>query len=387
MRRQEVDGLLASAEWALPSWRLVVVFSTAWTYVRYLDSPVGLVLVLSAAVNVLHLWSTRHGHGLFLWGTRGMLVDLGHSLAATIAIALAFPNHTYLSQPATLPYLNYASPLLVVWIVRRYLITEGRRPKTWLTAAILAALLVAAAAALVVALGVINGYALRDVPIGDILASAAWLGAAFPLGYGIVRVVQRLTEAGLADLRDAQERFERWLHSDVISQLDMVAGELDAEAPDILRLRGQVKAIRAATAAKSLDLYRYSDEQTVAAITRYAIQAHSGHVQISSHPVGGWTVTGRSAELFQRVLGELISNIRRHANASEAKIDIAWHLDRLVVRIEDDGSGLGPADWASQTNSLHRLRSDLARAGGSLSCSRSELGGARLEAEIPMEVT
>ena len=91
--------------------------------------------------------------------------------------------------------------------------------------------------------------------------------------------------------------------------------------------------------------------------------------------------------LFQ-CLRELLSNVVKHAGASEVRIDVR-HDERMIhASVGDDGCGLDPARLETLPSErggfgLFTIRERLVAIGGMLSAGRSPVGGALLTVTIP----
>ncbi|PWV50578.1 sensor histidine kinase [Chitinophaga sp. S165] len=71
-------------------------------------------------------------------------------------------------------------------------------------------------------------------------------------------------------------------------------------------------------------------------------RVRKGHtLDISFQSIGTASGLSRNAELtIYRVIQELIHNILKHANATNAIVQIAWYDTQLAVTVEDDGNGM-----------------------------------------------
>ena len=79
-----------------------------------------------------------------------------------------------------------------------------------------------------------------------------------------------------------------------------------------------------------------------------------------------------------RVMQEALSNVHRHAEARGAEADLAVRGGHLVLRIADDGRGIGPLDLGSEGAQLGvgipGMRARVAQLDGSLSIVGDEAG-------------
>jgi signal transduction histidine kinase len=89
-----------------------------------------------------------------------------------------------------------------------------------------------------------------------------------------------------------------------------------------------------------------------------------------------------------RVVQEAITNIARHARASEAHILLTKKHSRLIVRVEDDGLGFdseGALDGYRQAWGLRGMEERITLLGGKLYVSSQPGGGTLLMAEVPLD--
>jgi len=92
-------------------------------------------------------------------------------------------------------------------------------------------------------------------------------------------------------------------------------------------------------------------------------------------------LTATERLLAVRVVEEGIGNALRHGHPSSLAITLGLEGRRLVVRVDDDGSGLQPDAVRSGT---HRLGERLAAVGGTLELTGGPGGGARLTGRLPL---
>jgi signal transduction histidine kinase len=82
------------------------------------------------------------------------------------------------------------------------------------------------------------------------------------------------------------------------------------------------------------------------------------------------------------VLREALTNVARHAHATQAIVTFAVDDANVVLEVSDDGTGIGAAERRS---GLANLQSRAENRGGSLTLSPSEIEGTRLTWKIPLE--
>lgn len=91
-----------------------------------------------------------------------------------------------------------------------------------------------------------------------------------------------------------------------------------------------------------------------------------------------------------RTAQEALTNIRKHSEATEAMVRLTFHQRLVVLRIEDNGIGLGEAASSGSTLAglgLRGLRERAEALGGQLEIGSRKGGGAILIARLPLLVS
>lgn len=83
----------------------------------------------------------------------------------------------------------------------------------------------------------------------------------------------------------------------------------------------------------------------------------------------------------EAVLRESLTNIRRHASATTAEVEVRVTSQRLTVTVTDNGRGLTANEASS---GLSNLRSRAEHHGGTLALENPTRGGLRLRWSIPI---
>jgi len=81
------------------------------------------------------------------------------------------------------------------------------------------------------------------------------------------------------------------------------------------------------------------------------------------------------------VLREALTNVARHAHAPATSIDLAAGDSELVLRVNDDGVGMGDT---TRRSGLANLRKRAQALGGSFTINQPPGGGTRLEWRVPL---
>jgi signal transduction histidine kinase len=81
---------------------------------------------------------------------------------------------------------------------------------------------------------------------------------------------------------------------------------------------------------------------------------------------------------------ELLSNVVRHAHATSVEIAVVVDRADVLLKVEDDGVGLGGGDRTQAGLGLRNLATRAERLGGSLTYTDREGGGTRAEWRIPI---
>ncbi|MEN8205071.1 MAG: ATP-binding protein [Pseudomonadota bacterium] len=84
-----------------------------------------------------------------------------------------------------------------------------------------------------------------------------------------------------------------------------------------------------------------------------------------------------------RIVQECLTNITRHAGASKVTIDLAGEIDRLLLKIEDDGRGL-PATMPAGGLGLIGMRERVESLGGEFSLDAREGKGLSIMISVPL---
>ncbi len=91
------------------------------------------------------------------------------------------------------------------------------------------------------------------------------------------------------------------------------------------------------------------------------------------------------ANTVYRALQESLTNIARHADATQAWVLLRIDTDGIRLEVEDNGRGVAPGDMAKSSSlGLKGMRERVFHIGGSLEVSSTARGGTRVNVRVPL---
>ncbi|HEY7208433.1 MAG TPA: sensor histidine kinase [Gaiellaceae bacterium] len=87
-----------------------------------------------------------------------------------------------------------------------------------------------------------------------------------------------------------------------------------------------------------------------------------------------------------RVAQESLTNVARHAGASQVELALEPGVDSVVLRVVDDGHGIADAVTSNGHGGLRGMRERALLVGGALAIKRGRAGGVEVRLEVPAEV-
>lgn len=95
-----------------------------------------------------------------------------------------------------------------------------------------------------------------------------------------------------------------------------------------------------------------------------------------------------TATALYRIVQEALTNVARHAHATDVSIDLRVRDGQVALVVEDNGLGL-PSDALRRAGSwgLRGLREQVALCGGQLELDNAPGSGARLQVWLPIDAT
>lgn len=229
--------------------------------------------------------------------------------------------------------------------------------------------------------------------------------AVLPLGLSLARRVdrtladrERMARHALSAARLERTRLAAQLHDGVIQDLAGIGFALPtiaaglharAEAARELVWEAQRVLLRDVDALRNLLVDLHEDplgeeglEQSVGALADRARQQGLS-VTVAVDP-GAASAGARALAL--RTVREGLQNVLKHAGAEHAGVSVAVDEQDLLVRVTDDGRGVGPGDIPEGHVGLRLLRATLADVGGSLDLLAGSPAGSLLLARVPLLV-
>jgi signal transduction histidine kinase len=320
-------------------------------------------------------------------------------LAVTLACGLAYAASTYPEGPSQLAVFP------ALWTVA---LTLPRR-RAWLAAAVAA---VAAASAELF----LYGDTMFD---GEPLYAAVTVLAAMWWGEAV-----RARRAYVAELRDRAERAERTREEEARRRVDEERLRIARELHDVVSHTIGVISVQAGVAAHLLHRRPDKAADSLAAIRQASDEAlgelhtmlgvlrqsdgDGGRAPLAPAPglaeldalvaqaAGAGievkvAVEGEPRRLpsavdlaCYRVVQESLTNVVRHAGASQAEITVTHHRDRVVVEVLDDGAAPASNGAVGSGQGIPGMRERARALGGSLEAGPRPGGGFRVQASLPV---
>jgi signal transduction histidine kinase len=113
------------------------------------------------------------------------------------------------------------------------------------------------------------------------------------------------------------------------------------------------------------------------------VEARSG-IEASLNVEGSLDLTPAMEQELYRIAIEALNNSLKHASASTVKIALSREPERVVLAVQDDGSGFDPADTGAGGLGLDSMRERAHTLGGELIIQSSPGAGTLVHLEIPL---
>jgi signal transduction histidine kinase len=182
-------------------------------------------------------------------------------------------------------------------------------------------------------------------------------------------VIQRLFATGLG-LQGLTRRAGR---DDVRERLDQAIDELDATIRDIRTAIFELHNPAAGSVRAALTAAVDEAAQTLGFRPRLTV---SGPIDL--------TVADSLRSDLLAVVSEALSNVVKHARATTVTIDVRVDADRLLLRVADDGTGVGVGE-ADAGNGMTNLRGRADDRGGEFALADAKPHGTVLTWHVPLD--
>ncbi len=215
-------------------------------------------------------------------------------------------------------------------------------------------------------------------------------------------LLQKMSEQVLAAQEDERKRIARELHDETAQSLTtlLIRLKILEKARTAGEMRGQIDELRELTAA-TLEAVRklavelrpatLDDLGLVAALEGYT-DSYGAHmpVRVAFSADGFDDRDGRlppQVELvLYRVVQEALTNVAKHADAREVRVQLRRRPDEVIAAVADDGQGFDVEDMMRSRErglGLFGMQERLALVGGQLVIDSSPGHGTRIHARVP----
>jgi signal transduction histidine kinase len=302
----------------------------------------------------------------------------------------------------TLLYLGLGYPygpvFLSIIVAIFTAVTRGRRLAAWLTCS--------AAYVGFTVIEIVDDSA-NEASIGDLASNGAWLLVVLVLSE-IARVRrERILEARRAHeeeqrrqasderLRIAQELHDVLAHNislinvQASSALHLIDRQPERARPALTAIKGASdQALRELRSV--LDVLRYRDDIAPRAPTlgiqdldELVAGATATGLTVTTNVTGEPTALPPAVDLAAfRIVQEALTNVVRHAGATQVTVRIECRTDEVLLEVIDDGCG--PATpTAHGGDGIAGMRERAVAQGGTLEAGRAPSGGFRVQARLP----
>lgn len=229
--------------------------------------------------------------------------------------------------------------------------------------------------------------------LGDLVRQAATAARASQLAEEVQRSRERLVTAR----EEERRRIRRDLHDGFGPALSGIVFQLEAARMtlerDPARAREQLETVSAHVQDVVADVRRLVhdlrppalDDRGLVGALRQQAEALALPIEVDA-PEGLTGLLPAAVEVAAyRIVGEALTNVARHADASRVRLALALGVDDLVVEVADDGIGIA-ADRVAGVG-LSSLRERAAELGGTTTITSTAGGGTVVRARLPVRST
>ncbi|GAB4406592.1 MAG: hypothetical protein OHK0039_08360 [Bacteroidia bacterium] len=89
------------------------------------------------------------------------------------------------------------------------------------------------------------------------------------------------------------------------------------------------------------------------------------HIHLEAHGMEAPRLPHSTSHTVYRIVQELLSNVIRHAQATEVQLQLTQHRDRLNIHFQDNGKGFDPRRLGKESGvGLYNIQSRTLELGG-----------------------
>jgi signal transduction histidine kinase len=346
-------------------------------------------IALAAALLVLGEIAVVTNRGsLPVW--TGMLLTAGY--AAPLAVRRLAPATVAITTVGLVVALGLLDPdasqptiPLAVALAMFTLGATTSPPRTWIVAGGLAAVLWGSA--------VVSGTLAGDLAVMFIL-----YGAPFTFGFALRARGRRADVQAATAATDERARIARELHDIVAHSLSVVTLQTQAVrrklGPDHAAEAESLRAVET-TAREALVEMRWllgavrpgsgplAPQPGLSNLDVLLTENRRTGLTIESTVTGDRIALGAGLDLAgYRIIQEALTNVRRHAGATRAWVELCYQPGFLDIGVRDDGAGPGRSGRSG--NGLIGMRERVLLYGGELTVGPAVTGGYRVHARLPI---
>ena len=206
----------------------------------------------------------------------------------------------------------------------------------------------------------------------------------------------RATRRNLIQIQEqASHLFARKLHTDIVGQLTLIGIGVDQFRTEsnanvrltLDQLHGEISRVYKDTIDLSSEMYPFVVEYLGLAGALKKLCHETGAqsvmtISFSDENVPYSLPSDVSRRLF-RVAKEALHNVAQHSHAKTAKVELKATEERVLLRITDDGIGMGPQ--CGEGVGLTYIREQMLSLGGTLKLWSAPSNGTVIEASAPIQ--
>jgi two-component system, NarL family, sensor histidine kinase UhpB len=220
------------------------------------------------------------------------------------------------------------------------------------------------------------------------------------------QLLQKMSEQVLAAQEDERKRIARELHDETAQSLTtlLIRLKLMEKSRTAEDMRGQIDEVRELT-AQTLEAVRMlavelrpatlDDLGLLAALESYT-DAYRSHMPIHvTFSTDGFQdrdprLPPQIELVLYRVVQEALTNVAKHANAEDVRVELARGVDQLVASVIDDGDGFNVEEMMRSRErglGLFGMQERLALVRGQLVIDSAPGRGTRINARVPLHLS